>query len=114
MRFVSTCGISPAVGFREALFAQLREHHLNVTRLDLIEAHLADRRLDVEPDDPLVAVACDVGDVGAMSERALQILSEDKLRKRMGEAGRAWAIDQYQIARVIPQYQAYYEKVLSG
>ncbi len=51
---------------------------------------------------------CDVGDVGAMSEHALQILSEDKLRKRMGEAGRAWAIDQYQITRVIPQYQAYY------
>jgi hypothetical protein len=30
----------------------------------------------------------------------------------MGEAGRAWAIEQYQIDRVIPMYAAYYEKVL--
>jgi glycosyltransferase involved in cell wall biosynthesis len=47
-----------------------------------------------------------------MAERALEILRDDTKRRNMGEAGRAFAIEHYEINRVIPMYAAYYEKVL--
>lgn len=55
-----------------------------------------------------------VGDVDGMAERAIEILSDDALRARMGKAGRAWAIEQFDTAKVIPRYLEYYDRVLRG
>jgi hypothetical protein len=32
----------------------------------------------------------------------------------MGRAGRAWAIEQFDTAKIIPKYVEYYERVLAG
>ena len=53
-----------------------------------------------------------VGDVDAMAECAVEILSNDELWHRMGVAGRAWAIEQFDTAKIIPRYTEFYEKVL--
>jgi len=55
-----------------------------------------------------------VGDVDGMAERAIEILSNDELRVRMGKAGRAWAIEQFDTAKIIPKYVEYYERVLGA
>ncbi len=55
-----------------------------------------------------------VGDVDGMAERAIEILANDELRSKMGKAGRTWAIEQFDTAKIIPQYVEYYEKVLRG
>jgi glycosyltransferase involved in cell wall biosynthesis len=47
-----------------------------------------------------------------MAARALELLRDDAKRVKMGEAGRAFAIENYQIDRVIPMYAAYYERVM--
>jgi L-malate glycosyltransferase len=54
----------------------------------------------------------EVGDVEGMAARALELLRDDRQRRKMGEAGRAFAIANYQIDRVIPMYAEYYERVL--
>jgi len=53
-----------------------------------------------------------VGDVEGMAERAIEILSDDVLRKKMGAAGREMAREKFDINRVIPTYVQFYEKVL--
>ena len=53
-----------------------------------------------------------VGEVDAMAERAIEILSNDELRRRMGAAGRAWAIERFDEAKIVPRYLSVYEKVL--
>ena len=48
-----------------------------------------------------------VGDIDAMAERAIQILSDDSLQKRMGAAGRALAVEKFDVASVVPEYIAF-------
>jgi N-acetyl-alpha-D-glucosaminyl L-malate synthase BshA len=55
-----------------------------------------------------------VGDIDAMSERAVEILLDEGLRRRMGRAGRAWAIEQFDEAKIIPLYVEIYERVLGN
>ena len=53
-----------------------------------------------------------VGDIDAMAERAIQILSDDSLQKRMGAAGRALAVEKFDVASVVPEYIAFYQRTL--
>jgi N-acetyl-alpha-D-glucosaminyl L-malate synthase BshA len=53
-----------------------------------------------------------LGDIEAMAERAIELLSDDRRRREMGARGRRWAIKQFSTERVIPQYVALYERVL--
>jgi N-acetyl-alpha-D-glucosaminyl L-malate synthase BshA len=52
-------------------------------------------------------------DVDKMAERALQILSDESRRKEMGKAGRETARQRFCASKIIPQYEKYYEKVVS-
>lgn len=54
-----------------------------------------------------------VGDIEAMAERAIQILSDDALQKRMGAAGRALAVEKFDVASVVPEYVAFYQRTLA-
>jgi len=54
----------------------------------------------------------ELGDIEAMAERAVEILSDPARQRRMGARGRAWAVEQFSTDRVIPQYVALYERVL--
>lgn len=54
----------------------------------------------------------DVGDTNKMSEDAFRLLSDENLRKKFGMRGRELAIARYDADKIIPQYIAFYEKVL--
>jgi len=53
-----------------------------------------------------------VGDVDAMAERAIAILSDRVLHRRLGRAGRALAEEQFNVNRVVPMYREFYERFL--
>jgi len=53
-----------------------------------------------------------VGDVAGLAARAAEILSDPGRLCRMGGAGRARAVAQFHADRVVPRYEAHYERVL--
>lgn len=55
----------------------------------------------------------DVGDTAKMSSDTLRLLRDDDTRRMFGERGRANAIERYSTDKIIPQYIAFYEKVLA-
>lgn len=55
-----------------------------------------------------------VGDIDAMADRAMEILSDDALRKRMGIAGRELAVERFNVAKVVPCYRQFYERIISS
>ena len=55
-----------------------------------------------------------VGDVQGMAETAIEILSDDSLRERLGRRGREIAVTRFATEKIIPQYEALYEAVLAG
>jgi L-malate glycosyltransferase len=54
----------------------------------------------------------DVGDVDAMANYALEILSDDAELKQMGEQARASAQARFCASKIIPMYEKYYREVL--
>jgi len=52
------------------------------------------------------------GDVEAMSQAAVAILSDGPGAERMRAASRARALDMFSTAKVVPMYEGYYEKVI--
>ncbi len=65
-------------------------------------------------DDGVDGFLLPVGDVAAMAERALELLSDDAKRREFGRAGRAVAVERFHVSKVVPRYVAYYEKVLGA
>lgn len=55
-----------------------------------------------------------VGDVEAMAAAALDLLEDDDKRRAFGEAGRTWAVEQFNQAKVVAQYRELYEEVLAS
>ncbi|MGH9820293.1 MAG: glycosyltransferase, partial [Pyrinomonadaceae bacterium] len=55
----------------------------------------------------------DVGDIEKMSTDTLRLLDDEDLRRRFGEKGRQQSIERYSTAKIIPQYIAFYEKILA-
>jgi len=55
----------------------------------------------------------DVGDTKKMSADTLRLLQDEELRRSFGERGRLQAIERYSTSKIIPQYIAFYERVLS-
>lgn len=55
----------------------------------------------------------DVGDVEKMAADTIGLLRDDKLRNAFGTRGRELAVERYSTSKIIPQYIAFYEKVLS-
>lgn len=54
----------------------------------------------------------DVGDVEKMTTDTLRLLKDDKLRRSFGKKGRESAIQRYSTSKIIPQYIAFYEKIV--
>lgn len=52
-----------------------------------------------------------VGDVEALAAAAVQILKDGNLARSMGESGRRRAEEMFDVDRVVPQYEALYERV---
>ncbi len=52
-----------------------------------------------------------VGDTEAMAEHAARLIDTPPLRRETGQRARAWAIGQFSTDRIIPQYEALYERV---
>jgi N-acetyl-alpha-D-glucosaminyl L-malate synthase BshA len=53
-----------------------------------------------------------IGDVEAMAERSIEILTDDILRRRMSENARHLAVENFDTGKIIPQYYSFYEEVL--
>ncbi|CAN5118287.1 N-acetyl-alpha-D-glucosaminyl L-malate synthase BshA [soil metagenome] len=54
----------------------------------------------------------DVGDVEKMSQDTLVLLRDEGLRRTFGEKGRELAVQRYSTSKIIPQYIAFYEKIV--
>lgn len=54
----------------------------------------------------------DVGDVEKMSADVLILLRDEQLRRAFGEKGRELAVQRYSTSKIIPQYIAFYEKIV--
>jgi N-acetyl-alpha-D-glucosaminyl L-malate synthase BshA len=65
-------------------------------------------------DDRETGFLLPVGDVDGMAARAIEILSDHKLRHRMGSAARNVAITRFDVDRILPMYREMYERVISG
>lgn len=55
-----------------------------------------------------------VGDVDAMAERAIEILSDDAKQKRMGKRAREVAVEQFDESWIVPRYRDLYERVIGS
>lgn len=53
-----------------------------------------------------------VGAVAEMASRAIELLSDDALRKRFGRAGRDAAVERFHVDRIVPHYMDFYQSVL--
>jgi len=56
----------------------------------------------------------EIGDVDGMAEAARKILANHSLREDFGRRGREIAVTRFTTERIIPQYEALYERVLAG
>jgi glycosyltransferase involved in cell wall biosynthesis len=54
----------------------------------------------------------DVGDVDTMSRYAIELLNDDKALQEMAKASRRVAQSRFCASRIIPQYEAFYRRVL--
>jgi len=54
----------------------------------------------------------DVGDVDTMARYAIELLSDEDRLREMGKASRAAAQSRFCTSRIIPQYEAFYRRVL--
>ena len=55
-----------------------------------------------------------VGDVAGMTEASRRILTDPALHARMAAAARARAVDEFDLDRIVPRYEAYYEAVIEA
>ena len=57
---------------------------------------------------------CPLGDVDAFARACARLLSDDALRLQMAEAARSHALKHFDMAAIIPRYEAYYERVVGS
>ena len=55
----------------------------------------------------------DVGDVEKMSVDCIKLLRDEDMRRSFGTRGRDLAVSRYSTAKIIPQYIAFYEKIVN-
>jgi glycosyltransferase involved in cell wall biosynthesis len=55
----------------------------------------------------------EVGDVDAMAAAAIALLRDEPRLKTMAAAARKTAQDRFCASRIIPQYESYYERVIT-
>ncbi len=64
-------------------------------------------------DDGVTGYLLPVGAVDDMAERAIEILSNDEIAHRMGAAGRAAAIERFDVKKIVPRYREFYQRVIA-
>ena len=52
-----------------------------------------------------------VGDVAAMAHRGIEILSDSARHAALAAAARQVSVERYDVGRIIPMYEAFYERV---
>jgi L-malate glycosyltransferase len=55
-----------------------------------------------------------VGDVEGMADAGIEVLSDQGRWSRMSAAARASSVERYGVDAIIPQYERYYERIVSG
>ena len=63
-------------------------------------------------DDGETGYLLPVGDVEGMAARAIEILSNDTLHKKMGKRARELAIERFEEKKIVPWYREMYERVI--
>jgi N-acetyl-alpha-D-glucosaminyl L-malate synthase BshA len=56
----------------------------------------------------------DIGNVEKMSEDVFRLLSDEAMRREFGRQARESAVSRYSTEKIIPQYIAFYEKILGA
>ncbi len=56
---------------------------------------------------------CPLGDIDSFTRATRRILTNEALHTHMAEAARTRAIDEFDVNRIVPQYEQYYERVLA-
>ncbi|MEM6338064.1 MAG: glycosyltransferase, partial [Bacteroidota bacterium] len=54
---------------------------------------------------------CDFGDVGALTDATRTLLLDEELHERMAANARRRAEDEFDIHRIVPRYEAFYDSV---
>jgi N-acetyl-alpha-D-glucosaminyl L-malate synthase BshA len=54
-----------------------------------------------------------VGDIAGMSDCAVEILSDENLRRKLGRRGREVAVERFDERKIVPLYRQFYERVIS-
>ena len=57
---------------------------------------------------------CEVGDIDEMAAASTRVLSDDKHRKELSDAGRALAVKHFSSECIVPQYEEYYRRILES
>ena len=65
-------------------------------------------------DDGRTGFLCDPDDVEAMTERAIRIISDPELGRQIGRAAAASVADRFCTDRVVPMYEALYQRVIGA
>jgi L-malate glycosyltransferase len=65
-------------------------------------------------EDGITGYLAPIGDVDAMAEAGIEILSDPARWEAMSQASRASAVERYGVDVIIPKYERYYERILSG
>jgi N-acetyl-alpha-D-glucosaminyl L-malate synthase BshA len=65
-------------------------------------------------DDGVTGYLAPIGDIDTMSAAGVELLRDASEWKRMSLAARASAVERFSVDRVVPQYEAYYDKILIG
>ena len=56
----------------------------------------------------------DIGDIDGMADSGARILGDEDHWRRLSEGARAVAVEHFSADRVVPQYEAYYDRVIKG
>ena len=56
----------------------------------------------------------EIGDIDRMAKYAIDLLSNDKKYKLFSKNARERAVNKFDISKVIPIYEQYYETILNG
>ena len=57
---------------------------------------------------------CEAGDIAEMAAASIKILSDDKHRKELSDAGRAFAVKHFSSECIVPRYEEYYRRILGS
>jgi N-acetyl-alpha-D-glucosaminyl L-malate synthase BshA len=65
-------------------------------------------------DDGRTGFLCDMDDVDAMAERAIRVIRDPALGRQIGSAAAASVADRFCTDRVVPMYEALYQRVIDS